>query len=242
MKNIVKNFYYKECYMPSFLFGIWINPFFIIRRGLFRNIKKISNYLKGGKLLDFGCGSKPYEKLFNVDQYIGVDVKKTGHNHINSKIDVFYDGKVMPFRNNEFDHIFTSEVIEHIFNIEDVLIELNRILKKGGFLGLTCPFVWDEHEKPYDFARYSSFGIKHLLKKNNFQIIKIYKSTNYFETIIQMFTAYIYQHCFPKNKILKIFLSIFFISPINIFGILLGKLLPKNYDFFHNNIIIAKKL
>ena len=242
MISILKLLWYKELFYPTYLLGIWINPFFIIRSGLLKGVKKISNIFQGGKLLDLGCGSKPYEKLFNVDSYVGIDLKISGHDHKSSKIDKFYDGKAIPYEDSKFDYVFSSETFEHVFNFDELLIEISRVLKKGGKLGFTCPFVWDEHEQPYDYARYTSFAINHLLQKNNFELVQLYKSTNYFETIMQMFSAYIYQHVLPKNKYIKLILCPFFVSPFNIIGILLGKILPKNYNFYHNNIVIARKL
>ena len=59
---------------------------------------------------------------------------------------------------------------------------------------------------------------------------------------MQMLSAYIFQHVLPKNNYLKLFLSPFFVSPVNIIGILLGSILPKNDSFYHNNIVVARKL
>jgi len=83
---------------------------------------------------------------------------------------------------------------------------------------ITVPFVWDEHEIPYDFERYTSYGIKHLLENHGFEIVNLMKTTNYIETIIQMLCAYISQHIFRKN-IVKILLNPLLISPIMILGI-----------------------
>ena len=242
MKLFLRTIWNQEAYYPSFLIGIWINPFFIIRRGLIKGVRKISKIFKGGLLLDVGCGSKPYEGLFKVDKYVGIDIKVSGHNHASSKVDKFYDGKKIPYDNEIFDYVFSSEVFEHVFNLDELLVEIKRVLKKDGKLGFTCPFVWDEHEKPYDYARYTSFAIKHLLEKHGFVILEYEKSTNYFETIMQMLSAYIFQHVLPKNNYLKLFLSPFFVSPVNIIGILLGSILPKNDSFYHNNIVVARKL
>tara|TARA_B100001059_G_C17822861_1_gene579416 strand:+ start:1298 stop:2026 length:729 start_codon:yes stop_codon:yes gene_type:complete len=242
MIPFLRSVWQRESFHPTYFLGIWINPFFIIRMGLLKGVKKISKIFKGGKLLDVGCGSKPYQSLFKVDSYTGIDIEVSGHDHKRSKIDKFYDGKTIPYEDHQFDYVFSSETFEHVFNLEELLQEINRVLKKGGKLGFTCPFVWDEHEQPYDFARYTSFAIDHLLNKNGFELIKLYKSTNYIETVIQMFSAYIYQHILPKNKFLKIMLSPIIISPVNIIGILLGKILPRNNNFYHNNIVIAQKL
>ena len=171
-----------------------------------------------GKLLDFGCGRKPYKHLFSFDEYIGLDIVESGHNHEDEEIDVYYDGTKIPFDRNYFDCVFASEVFEHVFNIDEVLKEINRVCKQNGHLLITVPFVWDEHEIPYDFERYTSYGIKHLLEKHGFEIVNLMKTTNYIETIFQMLCAYISQHILRK-KIVQILLNPLLISPIMILGI-----------------------
>ena len=90
---------------------------------------------------------------------------------LNLIIEKYYDGKVISFNDEFFDNAFSSEVFEHIFNIDEVLCEIHRVIKNNGKLCITCPFVWDEHVQPYDFARYTSYGIRHLLNKNGFELI-----------------------------------------------------------------------
>jgi SAM-dependent methyltransferase len=235
----LKGIYKKAQFEPTFV-SLLINPFFIIRRGLFRGIMQYKHYMKG-KLLDFGCGSKPYINLFQVSEYIGTDIAVSGHDHHNEHIDVYYDGKTLPFDENTFDSILCSEVFEHLFNLEDILKELYRVLKPGGYMLVTVPFVWDEHEVPYDFGRYSSFGIKHLMEKHGFKMEAYHKSTTYFQTIIQMRNAYIYQHIFPKRKIFKLILNPLIIFPLTLWGLFWNMILPKSRGFFHNSIYVVTK-
>lgn len=158
----------QQSFQPNFL-SVFINPFFFLRKGLYRQIKKSSRHLQG-EMLDFGCGRKPYKNLFQVNKYVGVDIEVSGHPHQNSEIDVFYDGKTIPFPDESFDSFFCSEVFEHVFNLEEIIIELKRILKPGGKGLITVPFAWPEHESPYDFARYTSFGIRSVLERNGLRI------------------------------------------------------------------------
>ncbi|MGK6350747.1 class I SAM-dependent methyltransferase [Parapedobacter sp. DT-150] len=239
MLTTLKRIYNKSLFQPTF-FGLLFNPFFIIRAGLYQGISRFSSHMQG-RLLDFGCGSKPYKSLFNVTEYIGTDIEISGHDHHNEEIDVYYDGKTLPFDDNAFDSIFSSEVFEHIFNLPEILAELHRVLKPGGRMLVTLPFVWDEHEIPYDYARYTSFGIRHLLEQSGFTLLESHKTTNYVATVCQMWIAYIYQHIFPKNKTIRIALTPFFIMPITIWGLLISAILPKNMNFFHNNVLVVQK-
>lgn len=235
-----KEIYSREQFRPTFL-SFFLNPYYFIRRGLLEGIKSNAKEMRG-KLLDFGCGNKPYKDLFIVDQYIGLDISKSGHDHKDEDIDVYYDGKRIPFNDKYFDCLFSSEVFEHIFNLEEIIKEINRVLKLNAKILLTIPFVWDEHEKPFDFARYTSFGIKFLLEKNGFRVIDIKKSTNNIETIFQMWNTYLYQRIFPENKYIKFLLTLFIITFFNISGLIISKILPKDYNFYLNNIVIAVKI
>lgn len=238
MKAYLQKQYNRSLFEPTF-FGLLFNPFFIIRAGLYSELYKLKANMHG-RMLDFGCGSKPYRKLFDVDAYIGTDIAISGHDHSNEDIDVYYDGKTLPFSDNEFDTIFSSEVFEHVFNLPEILTELRRVLKPQGKMLITLPFVWDEHEIPYDYARYTSFGIVHILEEKGFHVLEQRKTTAYVETVFQMWAAYVYQHIFPKNKIARIALTPFFIMPINVLGILLGAILPKNKNFYHNNVLVIQ--
>ena len=220
--------------------ALFIFPFYFIRRSLFKNIQQSSTFLNG-KLLDFGCGRKPFENLFTVKEYVGLDIEQTGHDHRNSKVDVFYDGKTIPFADQTFDTFFCSEVLEHVFNPDEVLTEIRRVLKPGAVGLITVPFCWNEHEVPYDYARYSSFGIKHLLEKNGFKVLELKKSGNFISVNFQLWALYFFE-LFKKMGYLGYFISMIFIVPINIIGSLLSVLLPKNYSMYFNNIVIVKNV
>ena len=228
-----------QSFQPGIL-SVFINPFFFIRYALFKNIRRYIPRLEG-KLLDFGCGRKPYENLFSVTEYVGADMVETGHDHKNSKIDVYYDGKRLPFNDSVFDSLFCSEVLEHIFNPDEILPELNRVLKPGAKALITVPFSWNEHEMPYDYARYSSEGIKFLLEKNGFKIIEVTKSGNFARVNFQLWALYFFE-LFRKWGRAGYLLSLFFIVPINITGTILLVLFPRNESMYFTNIVLAEKI
>ncbi len=234
----------REAFKPRW-YSVFFNPFYLIRKYLFAAIEKNKSYIRG-TTLDFGCGSKPYLDVFQVDKYIGLDygTEISERNELLAA-DVFYDGKTIPFEANHFDSVFSSEVLEHVFNPDEILKEINRVLKSGGHLLLTCPFFWPEHEQPYDYARYSSFGLKHLIEKNGFSIVKYEKTGSYFECMLQGMVLYVYFFLPHKPKFLEtIFFSIF-ITPFLLIGLLLAAILPKKIkrsDFYLNNVIVAQKI
>lgn len=227
----------KEQFHPSW-FGVFVNPFFIARHGLKKAIYKLGKEITG-KTLDAGCGTKPYENLFASTEYIGLEFD-TGLDSEKKKADYYYDGKTFPFNNKEFDSVVTNQVLEHVFNPKEFLSEINRVLKTDGKLLLTVPFVWDEHEQPFDYARYSSFGLKSLLEEAGFEILLNIKSVNNIAVIFQLLNGYIYKLT-KKIPIIKQVSTLFIMAPVTIFGLLFSILLPSNNDLYLNNIILARK-
>ena len=217
---------------------------YILRKKLLRAICRHSKYMNG-KMMDFGCGAKPYKSLFNVNEYIGVDFQGQGHSHENEQIDVFYDGKTLPFPDNHFDSVFSTEVFEHVFNLEEIVVEIKRVMKSGGKILITCPFAIPEHEQPNDYARYSSFGLKHLFAKNNFKVIEYEKIGNHFDALIQLKISFFSLVLFPKlNKL-------FFVKPLfevivypffNIYALIFSGMFAKKQALYLNNVIVCEKL
>lgn len=237
--NLIIRFIKQQSFQPGIL-SIFINPFYFLRRSLYLQVQHFAPKLTG-KLLDFGCGRKPFKTLFSVTEYIGLDIEQSGHNHCNSEIDVFYDGKHIPFNDETFDSLFCSEVFEHVFNPEEVLPEIHRVMKKGALGVITVPFSWNEHEIPYDYARYSSFGITHLLEKNGFKVLELEKSGTFARVNFQLWALYFFE-LFKEWGRTGFILSLLFIAPINIIGVILLPLFPKNTSLFFNNIVLAQKV
>lgn len=229
-----RNLCTKQEFYPS-LIGIFMNPYFFARKGLLKYILQNKNYIKG-KCMDFGCGEKPYEQLFSTTEYIGVEIecdnKKSGI--------VYYDGKRLPFKDNYFDAIICSQVLEHIPNIEEIMSEFHRVLKIGGYVLVTVPFTYPEHLKPFDFRRFSSYGIKNLMQAKGFKVITYQKSGNYIETITQMKSIYFNEKIFVNKKHLKILKKII-ICIINLKGLIWARILKEDKDLYLDNIIVAKK-
>lgn len=218
--------------------NIFVNPFYFARSGLRNAMLEFSPKLTG-RLLDVGCGTKPYKSLFTVKEYIGLDLESERTRQMNVA-DYFYDGKVFPFDSDSFDSVLCNQVLEHVFNPEEFLGEIVRVLKPGGKLLLTVPFVWDEHEQPYDYARYSSFGLRALIEKQGLEFVFHKKLGADISILFQLANAYLYKvtQTFPKPC--KLIITPL-VALINIFGILARCLLPSNPDLFLDHVVLAEK-
>lgn len=239
IKIWLRTVHHQSAFFPGIL-GLLINPFYFARKGLAQHIRELAVHITG-RTLDVGCGNKPYLSLYNSNEYVGLEID-TPENRSNKQADYFYDGNLFPFANASFDSVVANEVFEHVFNPVQFLSEVARTLKPGGTVLMTMPFVWDEHEQPYDFARYSSFGIRSLLEKQGFSIIEQRKSTDDIRVIFQLLNAYIFKKTVTKNAWWNLLVTLVLMAPINILGELLFFITPRNADLYLDNIVLAKKV
>jgi SAM-dependent methyltransferase len=161
-------------------------------------LEAVSKYARG-KLLDIGCGEKPYKEMVApyVDQHIGIDHKNTLHTK--SNIDRFGTAYDIPAEDNEFDSVLCTNVLEHLEKPEEALRECYRILKRKGIAIYTVPFIWHLHEEPRDFYRFSKYGIKYLFEKVDFEIVELKALSGFWVTFGQLFVYNIYR--FNKNPL-----------------------------------------
>jgi SAM-dependent methyltransferase len=219
-------------------------PAYLTRKGLLRALTVYIPQLKG-RLMDFGCGSKPYKSLFTVDEYIGVDYDSEGHPHDDEPVDIFYDGKHLPFPDQHFDSVFSTEVFEHVFNLEEILLEINRVMKPGARILITCPFVICEHEEPNDYARYTIFALRSLFENSGFKVLEIDKTGGNIEAIMQLKITYIARHILPvfrKIPVVRSLARLVVYSSMNLYALLLSAILPRRKDLYLNNIFLCEKL
>lgn len=113
------------------------------------------------RLLDVGCGDRPYRNLIAADQYVGLDVSADG--------DLIGFADALPFADQSFDVVLATEVIEHLPDAYKGVHEMARVLRRAGVLILSVPFVHELHEQPYDFFRPTIYGVRALLEP--FEII-----------------------------------------------------------------------
>lgn len=79
----------------------------------------------------------------------------------------------IPVEDGSYDTVILCEVLEHLENPEQVLKEIFRILKNGGTLIMSTPFLFPVHADPYDFQRWTDTKIRLILESIGFSEIKI---------------------------------------------------------------------
>ncbi|MFA5000610.1 MAG: class I SAM-dependent methyltransferase [Candidatus Paceibacterota bacterium] len=236
-KQIIEAIFFR----PSW-YSIFLNPYFISRRALYCQIRKFSRVVPhNSKILDVGCGNKPYKNLFLSSSYQGIDIEGGGHTDQEKTVDKFFDGVHIPFPDNQFEVILCTQVLEHTPEPAKLLNEMARTLKTDGQVFITTPFVWNEHEIPYDFYRFTRYGLEQLLTQNGLEISSLTQTTGIFGVLGQIFSAFVFESLAFRNTILKITLSIFILGPIQIISLFLDWLTNKRWLTLDYVIIATKQ-
>lgn len=145
----------------------WLNQYKIIRQLILDSLNESKIYAKG-RMLDVGCGTKPYKEVFSdvVKEHIGIDYPSIISANIEPKnVEVYSILPYLPFKNESFDTVLATEVLEHVAEPDAAFLDINRVLKKQGVLILTAPQSWAIHEAPNDYYRYTKYGLSYLARK-----------------------------------------------------------------------------
>ncbi len=168
---------------------------YIVYSYLFKAIDYSIKKYGRGKVLDIGCGNKPYKPLFtnNATEYIGCDINQTESN----SVDIICNIIDIPLPDRSIDTILCTQVIEHVFDHKKLINEMKRLLKKDGVLILSGPAYWPVHGEPNDFFRFTRFGFQQLLETNGFAITETIENGGAWATAGQ---SLVHSFEFSKNK------------------------------------------
>lgn len=149
--------------------------------------------MASGRLVDIGCGTKPYAPVFApyVSAHLGVDQAESIHG--TGAVDLIGSAYEIPLPDGSVDTVLSTSVIEHLEEPARSLAEARRVLTDGGLAIYTAPLIWHLHEQPRDFFRYTSFGLKHLFEANGFEIVEIRPLSGFWVTVGQLFVYYLYR-------------------------------------------------
>lgn len=134
-----------------------------------QSLKPLIAHHAKGRVLDAGAGASAYKPLFlkHADDYLAIDLR------YRDSLGCVADLTKLPLKQNTFNTIFCSQVLEHIRAPCKVIEEFYRILKPEGNLLLTVPHLSCYHELPHDYYRFTSKGIAFLLTEGGFKIIEL---------------------------------------------------------------------
>lgn len=167
-----------------------------------RDIRQLIQNVELGKVLDVGGGGGRHKGLFvDAKQYINID------NDPKVEPDIVASADELPIADDSIDCILCSEVLEHVDNPLAVLREIGRVLRPGGSLILTVPFINEIHGEPFDFRRFTIFGLEDLVSKvKTLHIEELIVRGNWPITMWQLTTRYLIEIA-AKKPILALPLS-----------------------------------
>jgi SAM-dependent methyltransferase len=122
-----------------------------------------------GRLLDVGCGNRPFAAWYGplVSSAVAVDAAPA------ERLDALAFADRLPLRDAVFDVVLSTFVIEHVDDPAAAVAEWFRVLRPGGHLVLAAPYLYPTHEAPYDFQRFTHFGLASLLNRAGFQVRRL---------------------------------------------------------------------
>jgi len=144
-----------------------------------------------GRLIDIGCGEKPYREIFapHVAEHVGVDHAETLHSM--EAVDLVGTAYAIPVDDGTFDTGLCTAVLEHLEEPEAAIRECFRVLRPGGVAIYTVPLFWHLHEEPRDFYRFTKYGLAYLFDKAGFEIVGIKPLSGFWVTWGEMLAYYV---------------------------------------------------
>jgi SAM-dependent methyltransferase len=163
---------------------------FGLRRAILNSLTRYLNSIHG-TVLDIGCGSMPYRSLLmtppaRIVRYIGMDLKGSLPGP-----DLEWDGRTIPLRSESVDQSLATEVLEHVPEPGRLLAEVNRVLRPGGGIFFTVPFLWPLHCMPGDEYRYTPFSLARHLEHSGFENIRLEALGGWDASLAQMIGLWI---------------------------------------------------
>jgi SAM-dependent methyltransferase len=176
---------------------------YVPRIAILQAILGSSSYLRG-LCLDVGCGDQPYKPLllkspFQISQLLGLD--RSGQRRQNTPPDLVWHNGVIPLPDSSIDSALCTEVLEHCPDPLSLLAEVHRVLKPGGSLLVTVPFLWPLHEVPHDWCRYTPFALRQLLETGGFRVEELRPLGGYDRSLAQMLALWVRRR--PMNRWLR---------------------------------------
>ena len=165
--------------IPRFILD-QINPF---DRFVINAVREFSAMLPPNSLvLDAGAGEAQYrpDVACAGHRYRAIDLGVGEGDWNYGKIDAWARVEALPFPPHTFDGMLSVAVLEHTPYPRQTLHEMARALKPGGQLMIIVPTMWEEHQMPHDYYRFTRYGAQNLLEEAGFAVDQVRPLGGYF--------------------------------------------------------------
>lgn len=157
--------------------------------------EKVAPHASTEKTLEVGAYGKSSYGLYFPNK-VGLDIRE------GPGVDVVGSVYALPFPDNSFDNVLCMVVMEHLEDPKAAIVEMKRVLKVGGKILVSVPFLFPIHDAPNDFWRFTKYGFKILFK--DWDIVELSAETNFNETFAVLLQRVGYQTKFHFNAIMKV--------------------------------------
>lgn len=199
-------------------------------------IDKIQKHFVG-TVLDVGAGRDYFrtQAPISVQKWTSLDYESR-----TDSIDLNASALDLPIEDKTIDCVLLADVLEHLSDPEKAVKEIFRVLKDHGVAIVSAPFFLNLHEEPYDYFRFSKYGLQEILLRNGFEVISIEKTCGLFATIGYWITASLTKIFYFSRIVLRI---VMFINKIfqRIAIIPLDQAVDKKGRFTQGHIVVVKK-
>ncbi len=139
------------------------------------------------RVLDVGAGDAPYAELFAHTDYVTLDWEGSPHAGARTAA-VSASADAIPLPDASFDVVVLTQVLEHVRRPAVVLAEIARVLRPGATLFASVPFVWELHEEPHDYWRYTPYALAALLEDAGLEPVAIEPRSDSLSALAQLMT------------------------------------------------------